>query len=103
MKYLVSAALGALGGFALTATGASAAIVCNEDGDCWHVKQKYEYRPEFGVQVYNDDWSGPTLKPISIGGASTRVVATGVRAFGSSSKAFASSPKKQDLHKRPQD
>jgi len=51
MKYLVSAALGALGVFALTATGASAAIVCNEDGDCWHVKQKYEYRPEFGVQV----------------------------------------------------
>ena len=56
MKYLVSAAFGALGVFALTGTGASAAIVCNEDGDCWHVKQKYEYRPEFGVQVYNDDW-----------------------------------------------
>ena len=56
MKYLVSAAFGGLGVFALTATGASAAIVCNEDGDCWHVKQKYEYRPEFGVQVYGDDW-----------------------------------------------
>lgn len=35
---------------------ASAAIVCNEDGDCWRVKERYEYRPEFGVRVFNDDW-----------------------------------------------
>jgi hypothetical protein len=35
---------------------ASAAIVCNEDGDCWRVKRKYEYRPEFRLKVYDDDW-----------------------------------------------
>ena len=38
-KYLLSAAVGIVGVFAL-ATTASAAIVCNEDGDCWRVKEK---------------------------------------------------------------
>lgn len=38
------------------ATGASAAIVCDEEGDCWHVKERHEYRPEFKVRVYPDDW-----------------------------------------------
>ena len=45
-KYLVSAVAGALGILALTATNASAAIVCNAEGDCWHVKDKYDYKPE---------------------------------------------------------
>jgi hypothetical protein len=22
----------------------------------WHVKEKYDYRPEFGLHVYGDDW-----------------------------------------------
>ena len=35
MKYLGTALLGAAGILALSVTGASAAIVCNEDGDCW--------------------------------------------------------------------
>ena len=41
---------------ALNLTTASAEIVCNEDGDCWHQKAKHEYKPEFGVRVYGDDW-----------------------------------------------
>jgi hypothetical protein len=24
--------------------------------DCWHVKEKYDYKPEFGLHVYGDDW-----------------------------------------------
>ena len=36
-KYLVSAAF--LGLLALTATNASAAVVCNDEGDCWRVKE----------------------------------------------------------------
>ena len=56
-KYLVSALVGAVGILAFTATNASAAIVCNGEGDCWHVKDKYDYRPEWGLQVYPDDWS----------------------------------------------
>ena len=56
MKHLVSALLGMAGLLALSVTSASAAIVCNGDGDCWHAKQKYDYRPEFGLHIYGDDW-----------------------------------------------
>ena len=56
MKHLGSALLGMAGLLALSVTSASAAIVCNGDGDCWHAKQKYDYRPEFGLHVYSDDW-----------------------------------------------
>ena len=45
---------------AMTASSASAYVVCNEDGDCWHVEKRYHYRPEFGVTVRPDSWSwGP--------------------------------------------
>ena len=54
-KYLLSAAAGVVGALAL-ATTASAAVVCNEDGDCWRVKEKYDYRPDWGLTVYDDDW-----------------------------------------------
>jgi hypothetical protein len=57
MRYLASATLTALGIMALTATSASAAIVCNDEGDCWHAKKRYDYRPEFHLQVHPDDWS----------------------------------------------
>jgi hypothetical protein len=56
MKHLGTALVGIVSVLALTATSASAAIVCNEEGDCWHSKEKYDYRPEFGVHVYGDDW-----------------------------------------------
>ena len=41
---------------ALSATAASAEIVCNDDGDCWHVKVRHHYRPEFRLQVHPDNW-----------------------------------------------
>ena len=56
MKHHGIAALGIVGALAFAATSASAAIVCNDNGDCWHVKEKYEYKPEFGLHVYGDDW-----------------------------------------------
>lgn len=56
MKKLATAALALAGVFALSATSASAAIVCNDDGDCWKTKHKYEYKPEFRLHVYGDDW-----------------------------------------------
>ncbi len=56
MKKFGSALLGILGVLAFTATTASAAVVCNEIGDCWHAKEKYDYKPEFNVHVYGDDW-----------------------------------------------
>lgn len=41
---------------ALTATSASAYIVCNRYGECWHVHNRYEYHPEFGLVIHDDNW-----------------------------------------------
>ena len=41
---------------ALGATSASAEIVCNEAGDCWRVKERYEYSPELRLRVQPNDW-----------------------------------------------
>jgi hypothetical protein len=59
MNYFETAALAVLGTLALTAS-ASAAVVCNEDGDCWRTKERLTYPPEARVQIYEDDYSlGP--------------------------------------------
>jgi hypothetical protein len=55
LKLAAAAALSA-GLLGATTTAASAYIVCNRDGDCWHVRDHYTYRPEFGVAVYPDSW-----------------------------------------------
>jgi hypothetical protein len=45
------------GASALTiATAASARIVCNEEGDCWHVHANYKYQPSFGLSIHPDNW-----------------------------------------------
>jgi hypothetical protein len=41
-------------GFA--ASTASAAIVCNRAGECWHARGRFEARPEFGVVVHPNNW-----------------------------------------------
>ena len=35
---------------------ASAAVVCNSDGDCWRVRGKPRYGPDLGLRIYGDDW-----------------------------------------------
>lgn len=57
MKYLGSAIV-ALSVLAIS-SGASAAVVCNADGDCWKVKEEHKYPPEASVQIYADDWTWP--------------------------------------------
>jgi hypothetical protein len=47
------AAAGAMLG---VAQAASAAVVCNGAGVCWHVRGHYAYRPEYGVVVHEDGW-----------------------------------------------
>lgn len=49
-------ALIAAGAFLLGASSASAAVVCNEEGDCWRVKKRVDYKPELRLRVYDDDW-----------------------------------------------
>jgi hypothetical protein len=41
---------------AMTATGATARIVCNGEGDCWHPRGDFEFMPAFGLTVHPDNW-----------------------------------------------
>jgi hypothetical protein len=59
MKSITKVALAAaiaVGGFGAAATSASAAVVCNAENECWHVKGHYDYKPEWNVQVHPDNW-----------------------------------------------
>ena len=49
-------ALLGLSTLAITASAASAAIVCNAEGACWHSRRAYTYRPEYGVVVHPNNW-----------------------------------------------
>src|SRR5947207_2671609 len=40
----------------LASASASAAVICNDDGDCWHVRGRADYRPELRLHIYPDDW-----------------------------------------------
>jgi hypothetical protein len=40
----------------LSSISASARIICNADGDCWHVHEDYTYRPDWGLSVHPDNW-----------------------------------------------
>ena len=41
---------------ALTATASSAAVICNDEGDCWRVKEHRDYDPGLKLRVYDDNW-----------------------------------------------
>jgi hypothetical protein len=43
------------GALVATTTAASARMVCNSDGDCWHTESSYQY-PGTGYSRHNDDW-----------------------------------------------
>ena len=62
MKRMAFAAIGAVGALALMTSAAAAAVVCNEDGDCWKVKEKLRYPAEARVQIYEDDFDITTRK-----------------------------------------
>jgi hypothetical protein len=51
----VAAAL-AIGGVAATAGSASARVVCNAQGDCWHVHGRETYPNHVIVETHPDDW-----------------------------------------------
>lgn len=52
----ITAALIGAGALALTATSASAYVVCNDDGVCWHAHDRYAYPTGFGIVVHDDNW-----------------------------------------------
>ena len=41
---------------AFLADVASASIVCNGEGQCWHAHRNYAYAPTYGVVVHPDGW-----------------------------------------------
>jgi hypothetical protein len=57
---LAAAALLSAATVAVTASSASASVVCNREGECWHVANGYNYHPEFGVVVHPDGWAWGT-------------------------------------------
>ena len=55
-KSKIAAALLGLTALATTASAASAAVVCNGEGYCWHVRRPYAYAPGYGVVVHPNNW-----------------------------------------------
>jgi hypothetical protein len=59
-KRLVASAFLAASALAITATEASAWIVCNGEGECWHTHHRWQMRDEWGLVVHPDGWAwGP--------------------------------------------
>ena len=56
MKTLRTVLIAGAGALALSATAASAAVVCNEEGDCWRVQGDRTYEPGLKLRVMPDDW-----------------------------------------------
>ena len=83
MRYVGSAFLGLVALVALTSQ-ASAAVVCNEWGDCWKVKERPTYPPGVNLQFYDDDWRWAIPIAPSSGGANpvTNVATGDATAFG---------------------
>ncbi len=50
------AAMMALGAVAVTSAPASARVVCNANGDCWHTDARVNYGPKIVLQSHPDDW-----------------------------------------------
>jgi hypothetical protein len=41
---------------AMTAGTASAAVVCNDEGDCWRVRDRPTYGPDVRLRIHPDNW-----------------------------------------------
>jgi hypothetical protein len=53
-------AIAVLGPLVFASTDASAAIVCNREGECWHVKGRYSYQPSLHLTIHTDSWKWGT-------------------------------------------
>ena len=56
LSTVTSAALLGAAVLAMSSAGAAARIVCNEEGDCWHVQTEYKYPAEQRIIIHPDDW-----------------------------------------------
>ena len=53
---IVALALSAVGVLFFSSLSASAAIVCNDSGDCWHTHRAYVYPPDAHVVIHPNNW-----------------------------------------------
>jgi hypothetical protein len=44
------------GALALGSAPANAFVACNAAGDCWHVRDRYDYPAPAGVVIHEDGW-----------------------------------------------
>lgn len=59
MKVLTKSLIAAValaGSMTLIGSSASAAVVCNAAGECWHTHRSYHYDPAWGVTVHPNHW-----------------------------------------------
>jgi hypothetical protein len=56
VSIFIKTTLASLAALVLSSMTVSAAVVCNDEGDCWRVKERFEYKPELRLRVYEDDW-----------------------------------------------
>jgi hypothetical protein len=54
---LAKGALVAVAGAFLVTSAASADVACNGFGDCWHVRQHFDYPAGVGVVIHPDAWA----------------------------------------------
>ena len=56
LKNLLLGAAAAAGTLITLALPASAYVVCNREGDCWHTESRYAARPGISFEYHPDDW-----------------------------------------------
>ena len=56
MSMLSKTLLTGIATLALSAGAASAAVVCNYEGDCWRTQGRADYRPHLRLSVHPDNW-----------------------------------------------
>jgi hypothetical protein len=57
MRGIGTAVLIGAGALAFTASTASAAVVCNDEVDCWRVRGRPAYGPELRLRIHPDNWA----------------------------------------------
>ena len=56
LRLISKTALAAAAALTLGVGAASAAVVCNEEGDCWRVSGEPRYEPALKLRIFPDAW-----------------------------------------------
>ena len=56
MNAMTKAILIGVSALSLSAGAASAAVVCNDVGECWHVRGRPVYEPGLRLSIHPDNW-----------------------------------------------